>query len=240
MKKYSLLIAAALFLTACGPREADFKSQVPERPTFEERATEQPVQIPSQVNYEVVFYPQAPDADWSLPWKEACEEASLILAHYGLMGESLTKDEFRELVLEMVDWQEDYFGYFEDTTLYETEEMYKKFFPDAFETKIIENPNLKQLKSELAAGNLVVAPFAGRMLGNPFYTGEGPYYHMLVVKGYDEQHFITNDVGTRRGHNFIYPYSQLMSAIHDYVPRNIQNAPSRVLVLVSSGESERP
>jgi hypothetical protein len=79
--------------------------------------------------------------------------------------------------------------------------------------------------------NLIIAPFAGRMLGNPFYSGEGPYYHMLVIKGYDEENFITNDVGTRRGENFIYSYETVMQAIHDYRETGIETAPKKVMVI---------
>ncbi|MFA6436560.1 MAG: hypothetical protein WCW30_05520, partial [Candidatus Gracilibacteria bacterium] len=62
----------------------------------------------------------------------------------------------------------------------------------------------------------IVAPFAGRYLGNPYFTGKGPIYHSLVIRGYDETHFITNDVGTRHGENFIYEYDVLLNALHDW------------------------
>jgi hypothetical protein len=97
--------------------------------------------------------------------------------------------------------------------------------------RILENPSIEELKRELAQGHLIVAPFAGRMLGNPFYSGEGPYYHMMVIKGYDQTNFITNDVGTKRGLNFIYPYQTIMNSLHDYHVRDIQTAPKKVIVL---------
>jgi len=53
-------------------------------------------------------------------------------------------------------------------------------------------------------------------LGNPYFRTPGPIYHMLVVKGYDEDEFITNDVGTKRGDGFRYKYDRLISAIHDW------------------------
>ena len=62
----------------------------------------------------------------------------------------------------------------------------------------------------------MVAPFAGRTLGNPFFTGLGPVYHNLVIRGYDNDRFITNDVGTRHGQNFIYDSNVLMTALHDW------------------------
>jgi len=39
---------------------------------------------------------------------------------------------------------------------------------------------------------------------------------MLVIKGYDQNYFITNDVGTKRGENYKYKTDILFNAIHDY------------------------
>jgi hypothetical protein len=41
---------------------------------------------------------------------------------------------------------------------------------------------------------------------------------MLVIRGYDEKYFYTNDVGTRLGENFPYAYAVIMDALHDLVP----------------------
>jgi hypothetical protein len=44
--------------------------------------------VPATFNLDIPFYAQAPDGNWELPWKEACEEASIILAHYFLADRS--------------------------------------------------------------------------------------------------------------------------------------------------------
>jgi hypothetical protein len=54
------------------------------------------------------------------------------------------------------------------------------------------------------------------MLKNPYYSGDGPWYHMIVVIGYDGTSFITNDVGTKRGAQYHYTYDTLINAIHDW------------------------
>lgn len=189
-------------------------------------------EIPAEINLTAPFYSQAPEGDWSQPWQDACEEASLILAHYGMKGESLTQAEFKQLVLDMVDWEMEHFGYFESTTVDQVVQMYEGFFEDAFEVKVIDNPTVDDMKAELAQGHLIVAPFAGRQLGNPFYSGEGPYYHMMVMKGYDEKHFITNDVGTKRGENFIYDYQTILDSMHDYKEPGIEEQPAKIIVLL--------
>lgn len=259
MKKYFFLIIA-FFLTACSPQEADFKSDVPEsNPSIQDNLQEVDLsaalmekediadqnevnkeesslaltadRLPLEVNLTVPFFSQAPEGDWSQPWQDACEESSLILAHYGMKGEAITKTDFKKKVLEMVEWENEHFGYYESTPVEQVVELYKGYFTDAFEVKVIEDPTVDDLKQELAQGHLIVGPFAGRMLGNPFYSGEGPYYHMMVIKGYDETHFITNDVGTRRGENFIYDYQTILDAMHDYKEPGIENQPARVIVL---------
>ncbi|MEK7548839.1 MAG: C39 family peptidase, partial [Patescibacteria group bacterium] len=98
-------------------------------------------------------------------------------------------------------------------------------------SRILENPTVEQLKNELAAGRPVIVPASGRTLGNPYFTPPGPIYHMLVLIGYDETSFITNDPGTKRGAAYRYRPTVLMKSIHDFVPGDIGLGPKRVMVL---------
>jgi hypothetical protein len=50
-------------------------------------------QIPDSYNLAVPFAPQAPRGDWSLPYQEACEEASLIMAYRFFSKQGLTYNE---------------------------------------------------------------------------------------------------------------------------------------------------
>lgn len=251
-----LLTGAILLLAACtGPNEEDFKSDVPvSQPTSQELEVEaqsssenetenqvkesaepEAVELPSEINLNVPFYAQAPEGDWSLPWQEACEESSLVLAHAYATGQSPSLAEFKNQVLAMVDWQNETFGDYEHTTVDQTAQMLEEFL--GFNNyQVLESPTIDQLKKELAAGHVIVAPFAGRQLGNPFYSGEGPRYHMLVVRGYDEANFITNDVGTRRGENFIYPHEKFMNALHDWHDSDMSLGGKKVIVLKSQEE----
>jgi len=88
------------------------------------------------------------------------------------------------------------------------------------ETKSIESP--QEIIQEVTAGNLVVLPVNGQILGNPFYTQPGPERHMLVVIGYDpvKLEFITNDPGTRQGESYRYSVNVLWSSIRDYPTGN--------------------
>ena len=77
----------------------------------------------------------------------------------------------------------------------------------------------------------MVVPLAGRDIGNPNFTPPGPVYHMLVVKGYDAQNFITNDVGTRKGDSYVYKKNVIMKNMHDWNAKDIHLGAKRVLVL---------
>jgi hypothetical protein len=247
MKKTLLLIAPFLLL-ACTPDESRFKSDVPvSRPSLEERIqqaeetvaelstqdgaeTVDKKPLPPTINLDVPFYPQAPDADWNLPWQEACEEASQTLAYYYAVNQELSKEEFKERILGLVDWQVERFGSYIHTTIDQMAEVFRDYF--GFENfRVVENPTIEDMKRELAKGNIIVAPFAGKMLGNPFYSGEGPYYHVMVIKGYDQKNFIVNDVGTRRGEDFLYSYETIMKSMHDYLPWGIETGPRKVIVV---------
>src|SRR5690606_17648726 len=106
LKKMVPILVAALLLNACGgPDEENYKSTVPlTPPPLQERVAVNPsnsevekdelpemteIPLPNQVNLDVPFYSQAPEGDWSLPWQEACEESSLLLAHAYATGQGI-------------------------------------------------------------------------------------------------------------------------------------------------------
>lgn len=126
------------------------------------------------------------------------------------------------------------FGSYIDTTVVQTAELYNKFYGDGT-AKIIDNPTIAQIKSELSQGHPIVAPFAGKKLGNSNFTNGGPRYHMLVIRGYDEKYFYTNDVGTRLGKNFPYSHATIMDALHDLVKEgegDIATGAKKILVIM--------
>lgn len=231
-----------LLQTACAPAEENFKSKVPisipknsqalsssastlPLPVSEETV----VAIPEQINLAVPFFSQAPDGDWSYPWQEACEEASVILAYFYSTNQELTKTQFKEQIQVLVAYQNKTFGNYEHTSIEQTVQMVRESLGYQ-EIQILDNPTIEEIKKELAQGHAIVAPFAGKELKNPFYTNGGPVYHMMVIKGYDENHFITNDVGTKRGADFIYPQERIMEALHDWHDADINQGRKRVIV----------
>jgi len=86
-----------------------------------------PISFPIGINLEVPFFPQAPDGDWSQPWQDSCEEAAVLLAYYYATDKSPTKDEFKNDISTLVDWQNKNFGSYKDTNIEQTTEMLKAF-----------------------------------------------------------------------------------------------------------------
>lgn len=237
MKKTFAIVAVALSLTACTPDASEFQSQTPVSEAVFETV------LPSAFNLDIQFYSQAPKADWGMPYQEACEEASLILARNYVTYQTMTLDEFDKAIREMVDWQVGTYGSHKDISIEETATILEKYLGFS-NYEIVDNPTPELIKKYLSHGYPIVAPFAGRQLGNPFFTEPGPIYHMLVIKGYEETEnglkFITNDVGTRRGHNYMYEEDVFMDALHDWVDGSLENpelldqGPKRILVLKRS------
>jgi hypothetical protein len=168
-----------------------------------------------EINLDVPFSPQAPFADWGLPYQEACEETSALLVHYFLQDLALTPGVADSEILNLVAWQKENLGHYQHTTALETAQMLNNYF--GYERVEVQyDISMDDIKSHVAAGRPVILPLAGRLLGNPYFRSPGPVYHMLVVKGFTEDgKFITNDVGTKRGENFAYDPDVLFNAIHD-------------------------
>lgn len=174
-----------------------------------------PTIIPAELNLKVPFYAQAPFGNWDLPWQEACEEASVLLVANVYYQHNWPREEFNNQILQLVEWEKKQFGDYKHTTVAQTAEILNKYLN--LKTVIHENPTFDDVKKILAQGHLIVMTFAGKELGNPNYKNGGPIYHAMVIKGYKaDQKIITNDVGTRNGADYVYDWSTIQHALHDY------------------------
>lgn len=161
----------------------------------------------------VPFTAQAPHGNWSAPYNEACEESILVMLDHYFRGQPLSLDQANHEILELVDWQNTNFGYYEDTGVEKTAEMIEGNYN--WDYRISRNVSKESIKAELQKGNPVLLPLSGRDLGNPYFRGGGPIYHMLVVIGFHEDRFITNEPGTRNGAMYQYQMDTLVNAVHD-------------------------
>lgn len=196
--------------------------------------TPKPVVAPlaTEANLDVPFTPQAPHANWDMPYQEACEETALIMVHAYLEGAgAFTPDEADRQILAMVDWETDRFGYYKDTDADEVVIIAKEYYGYA-KARVVPIASLEQVKAQVDKGIAVILPAAGRLLRNPYFTDGGPPYHMLVVKGYTKDgKIITNEPGTRRGADYLYDPAVLWNAVHDWNGGKVEEGRKVMVIL---------
>lgn len=164
---------------------------------------------------EVSFTPQAPFADWNSTFNESCEEASLLMTEYFIQGKELNPTIATSEITLMVDWEKNH-GYKEDVTIQELAGIAEAYYNRGVRTFSNTEVTVENIKKLISEGYPVIIPAAGKLLKNPHYRGDGPPYHMMVIIGYDEKNFITNDPGTKEGEKYAYSQELLMDAIHDW------------------------
>lgn len=196
----------------------------------EEKIEEEVIEEVHSKKLDVPFTAQAPYADWSEPYQEACEEVSIIMVNAYYKDQILDKKTAKQEILDIVEYEQSLFGFYKDTDIEQTAELAKKYWKYE-KVEILEDPTVEDLKKELVAGRPIVVPAAGRELGNPNFTAPGPVYHVLVITGFEGDEFITNDPGTRKGEGYRYEMDVLMNAIHDFNKKDISLGEKRVLVI---------
>jgi uncharacterized protein YvpB len=196
-----------------------------------EKSIPTPPSLPMTVNLKVPFMVQAPTQNWDEIHNEACEEASAImLAAYYKNESEITTEEAEARIMDAITFESETYGYHLDTTAAETAQTLREHF-GVTNAQVFNPTSIEDIKSLLAAGHPVIIPAYGQALGNPFFRGEGPLYHMLVIKGYTEKHFITNDPGTRRGADYTYAFDILWNAIHDWNGGDVPNG-AKIMIAV--------
>lgn len=193
--------------------------------------TNRPATLPPEVNLSAPFTSQAPHAIWDEDHDDFCEEASVLMAARAWQGRSIASADDAEAAMQQIkQWQLDRFGLFKSTTAAQTMEILTDFYN--VPARLLSNPTLTDLKTELAAGHLIIVPAAGRELGNPNFRQPGPLYHMLLLKGYTTKGtFITHDPGTRHGKNYVYSFDVLRNAIHDWNDGDVERGQAVVIVV---------
>lgn len=211
-------------------RNTDYADDIDVADEDETSAVDAEINIPVTLNLDIPFTSQAPHANWDLPYQEACEEASMLMAARFLQGRAITgPDDADSAILELVDFANVELGYPIDMTAEETAKAIEDFYN--LRTEVLYEFTWDDIKTALVQGYPVIVPAAGRELGNPNFTSPGPVYHMLVIKGYTESRVITNDPGTRNGADYSYDYDVLYNAIHDWNGGNVTEG-KKVIIIV--------
>lgn len=186
-------------------------------------------ELPKSVKISVPFLSQAPLVNWDALHEDACEEASLIIVKHFLDKTNIDSVEIGDGEIKDLVSYEEKNNYGLSITLDELNKIAKNYYK--IKNGVVKNNiTIDSIKTELSLGHPVIVPAAGKILANPNFTNGGPNYHMLVITGYDENGFITNDPGTRKGQNFRYSFDNLFNAIHDLDATNILNGQKSFLV----------
>lgn len=184
-----------------------------------------------EVNWDVPFTPQAPLAVWDELHEEACEEASVEMVLKYFRGEKISSVADAEKDIRNLVKKNEALGFTVDDTAEQVRSLILAEEP-ALKVKLIKDPKMEDLKNELSAGALVIVPAAGRELKNPYFQIPGPRYHMLVLRGYtSDDYVITNDPGTKRGEQYVYRWSRLSEAMHDWNDGDVEHG-ARVAISV--------
>lgn len=174
---------------------------------------------------EVPFTSQAPSGKWSdQRQQDACEETVSLMAVKWARNEKINSHTIEAEIINLANWEQKKYGSFVDTSASSTALRILKTYFNFNNFSYQENITAAQIITYLEQGNLVIAPTNGKKLKNPYFSHGGPERHMVLIIGYDsdKQEFITNDPGTRHGHNYRYPANVLFAAIRDYPTGNHQ------------------
>lgn len=175
------------------------------------------------VDLAVPYVSQLPDQVFVKPWSAACEEASIVMVEQFYLGnknEFFPKEESKQKMNALFTWEDANFGFNDDTDASSTARLINE--RAAFTATVKSNPTLEEIKNELKNNRLVISMHDGRRLNNPYlhFSKEGPGYHVIVLKGYDNEkkEFIAHDPGTHEysGDKYRYSYETIMSSLHDY------------------------
>ncbi len=143
-----------------------------------------------------------------------------------------SKEQAEKDIYAMITW-EGQNGYAWDMNAAEVAQMAEKYLKRKAVVYTGADVTAANIRALISAGHPVIIPAAGQMLGNPYFSGDGPPYHMFVLVGYDSKGFITNDVGTKRGDKYRYNETTIMNSIHDWngSTDTITSGPKAMLVV---------
>lgn len=185
---------------------------------------------PTSFLINIPFTTQAPYGNWSLPYGEACEEAILVMLHHYVEQIDLTAALADQEILSIVAWEDANYGFNQDTSAEYTARTAREFY--GLDATVSHDVTIDGIKQLISQGKPVIVPVYGKALYNPHYKNGGPYYHMILIIGYDEDEFITHDPGTMYGNQYRYNQDVLYNAVHDLVIPETQIASGEKAIVV--------
>lgn len=196
-----------------------------------------PQVLPTKYLLSVPFTSQAPEKNWEQPWQDACEEAAVLMLDAYYKNYNLSPLFAKDEILKMIDLEEK-LGWGTSIEIEKVKELVERVVllnhlitASHHHTRIVENLTIEDIKKFIANGQPVLVVADGKVLPNPHFRNNGPMYHALIIRGYTETEFITNDPGTQFGRGFKYKYEDLLNAIHDWNGGDVKNGKKAILVV---------
>jgi len=186
--------------------------------------------LPESFNLDVPFTSQSPFKKWDEDHQELCEEAAVLMAHYFFEDKIFSGPaEADEELFKLRDFQIETIGFYESTDAEELAGVVDEYW--GYDVDLIYDFSVENVKRALFEGYPVILPTAGRILDNPYFRDPGPIYHMIVIKGWKGDSFITHDPGTGHGADWVYEYNHVMNSAHDYNGGDTENG-ARVMMIM--------
>lgn len=188
----------------------------------------------------VPYINEAPSGNWTGPWKNACEEASITMVEFYYRGrKSVTIREAEEFMSMLFAKQDKLYGSNVNADAEQLVYLIENF--TSFKGVTVRNPTIEQIKAEIDDERPVISPHYGFALNNPNipFLRTGTSYHMMVIIGYDDERrqFIVNDDGdTKAGASHRYGYDLFRNSLHDFShERNKADGPPTVVFTSPKG-----
>lgn len=174
----------------------------------------------SKIILEVPYISEAPGGNFSGPWRNACEEASITMVEKYYLGEkSVSVKEAENFMTMLFEKADELYGSNKNTDAAQTAEIINNY--SSYRAVVITDPAIEEIKNELAQNRPVISLHRDFDLKNKNirFAPTLSSYHMMVIIGYDDEtrEFITNDPGDlKEGAGHRYGYDLFMASLHDY------------------------
>ena len=240
----------SLFLSGCNSQVNNLNNKISDKigqnkqkiVDFQDSIAPEPSKIlisglPNKHLINTSFVQQAPEKNWDQPWQDTCEEAAILTVDYYYKNQKPNKSEIKNDLLKMIEYEHQQ-NWTKDINIFQMAQIGSSYL--GYKTEIIEDPTIETIKQKVAENIPIIIPANGKILyeENKHFKDGGPYYHNLVILGYDDnrQQFIVHDVGTQFGAYYKYSYQLLIQSIHDFpetnIKQDINNGHKRVLILL--------
>jgi len=141
---------------------------------------------------DVPYTSQVPLGQWNDPrQQDGCEEASILMGMMWVQGRQMSPEEARQQIVGMSDFEQYFFGYFQDTSAQDTANLMVQYFgfPNS-KIDVQHNIATANIKAAIDYGYLVIVPINPRVISTVLYN-RATTRHMVVVVGYDNS---TNEI----------------------------------------------